>query len=117
MSDDSSDPHYIHKKSNIWCSLQLITLLDLISSKMELIITNGERYRTITNEYFFRNMDKIDQGKMWMQEDGGTCHTTNGTIDLLQTRFGDELISRNRPVKCPSRFCDLTPLDTSHGAR
>lgn len=46
-----------------------------------------------------------------MQEDLATCHTAKKTIDFLQTRFGHKFISRNGPVKCPSRCCDLPPLD------
>ena len=56
-------------------------------------------------------MDGIDPDEMWMQQDGATCHTANETIELLQRRFGDKLISRNGPVNWPPRSCDFTPLD------
>ena len=56
-------------------------------------------------------MDDIDPDEMWFQQDGATCHTATATIDLLKSKFGDKLISRNGPVNWPPRSCDLTPLD------
>ncbi|GFU39882.1 uncharacterized protein TNCV_3840361 [Trichonephila clavipes] len=49
--------------------------------------------------------------ELWFQQDGATCHTARGTIDLLKYTFGDRLISRFGPVNWPPRSCDLTPLD------
>ena len=37
--------------------------------------------------------------------------TANATINLLETKFGERVISRNGPVGWPPRSCDLTPLD------
>ena len=48
---------------------------------------------------------------MWFQQDGATCHTATATIDLLKSKFGDKLISKNGPVNWPPRSCNLTPLD------
>ena len=56
-------------------------------------------------------LDDIDPDVMWFQQDGATCHTAIATIDLLKSKFGDKLISRNGPVNWPARSCDLTPLD------
>ena len=33
------------------------------------------------------------------------------TIELLKTKFGEKIISRNWPVNWPPRSCDVTPLD------
>ena len=62
-------------------------------------------------EIVTENMDDIDPEEMWFQQDGATCHTATATIDLLKSKFGDKLISRNGPVNWPPRSCDLTPLD------
>ena len=58
------------------------------------------------NDFLFENMDDIDQDEMWFQQDGATCHTAVATIDLLKSKFGDKLISRNGPVNWPARSCD-----------
>ena len=102
------------EKCTVWCGLHTGGLIGPYFFKNEAgvnVTVNGERYRTMINEYFFRNMDGIDPDEMWMQQDGATCHTANETIELLQTRFGDKLISRNGLVNWPPRSCDLTPLD------
>ncbi|GFU80067.1 putative transposable element [Trichonephila clavipes] len=51
------------------------------------------------------------QGELWFQQDGATCHTDRATIDLLKDAFGDRLISGFGPVNWSPRSCDLTPLD------
>ncbi|CAH0550852.1 unnamed protein product [Brassicogethes aeneus] len=38
-------------------------------------------------------------------------HYVRQTMDLLQTKFPDRVISRNSAVNWPPRSCDLTPLD------
>ena len=63
------------------------------------------------NDFLFENMDDIDPDEMWFQQDGATCHTAIATIDLLKSKFGDKLISRNGLVNWPAMSCDLAPLD------
>ena len=38
-------------------------------------------------------------------------HTANVTINLLEIKFGEGVISRNGEVGWPHGSCDLTPLD------
>ena len=74
-------------------------------------MVNGDLYRAMINDFMLENMDNIDPGKMWFQQDGATCHTATATIGLLKSKSGDKLISRNGPVNWPPRSCDLAPLD------
>ena len=48
---------------------------------------------------------------MCFQKDGVISHTANVTINLLETKFGERVITRNDPVDWPPRSFDLTPLD------
>ena len=48
---------------------------------------------------------------IWFPQDGATSHTACVTIDLLKSKFGERVISRNGPVEWPPRSRDLTPLD------
>ena len=48
---------------------------------------------------------------MWFQQDRATCRTARDTINLLKATFGERIISRNGPVNCLPRSCDLTPVD------
>ncbi|GFX52141.1 uncharacterized protein TNCV_548001 [Trichonephila clavipes] len=64
----------------------------------------------ITN-FFIPELNHHDVQELWFQQDGATCHTARGTIDLLKDTLGDRLISRFGPVNWPPKSCDLTPLD------
>ena len=106
--------HYIQKNCTVWCGLYAGGIIGPYFIKNEAgarVTVNGDRYRTMINDFLFENMDDIDTDEMWLQQDGATCHTAIATIDLLKSKFGDKLISRNGPVNWPARSCDLTPLD------
>ena len=75
------------------------------------VTTNGERYRVMFNEFLFLKIKEDVMDDVWFQQDGATCHTANGTIDLLRTVFEYRIISRNSDVNWPPRSCDFTPLD------
>lgn len=75
------------------------------------VTVNGERYRDMLQRYFFDQLHGLDISDMWFQQDGATSHTAGETIDLLKSKFGERVISRNGPVNWPPRSCDLTPLD------
>ena len=47
---------------------------------------------------------------MWFQQDGATSHAANVTINLLEIKFGERVISRNGLDGWPPRSCHLTPL-------
>ena len=102
------------EKCTVWCGLHAGGIIGPYFFKNEAgarVTVNGDRYRTMINDFLFENMDDIDPDEMWFQQDGATCHTSTATIDLLKSKFGDKLISRNGTVNWPPRSCDLTPLD------
>ena len=102
------------EKCTVWCGLHAGGIIGPYFFKNEAgarVTVNGDRYRTMINDFLFENMDDIDPDEMWFQQDGATCHTAIATIDLLKSKFGDKLISRNGPVNWPARSCDLPPLD------
>ena len=47
----------------------------------------------------------------WLQQDGATSHTAIVTINWLENKFGERVISRNGRVGWPPLSCDLTQLD------
>ena len=72
------------------------------------VTVNGNRYRSMITEYFWPRLDDMDLENMWFQQDGATSHTSNATIDLLETRCGERDISRNGPVAARFFFCGAT---------
>ena len=76
-----------------------------------MVTINSERYRSMMENFFWPELAEMDLRNMWFQQDGATCHTSHQTINLLNTKFGNRIISRNGPINWPARSCDLTPCD------
>ena len=56
-------------------------------------------------------IEEEDNGNIWFQQNGATCHTAEASIDVLRPVFEDRIISRRADVVWSPRSCDLTPLD------
>ena len=62
-------------------------------------------------ENFWPQLDDMNLENMRFQQDDATSHTANVTINLLETKFKERIISRNGIVGWPPQSCDLMPLD------
>ena len=75
------------------------------SLKMSATITvNGDTYRTMSTYLFVIALHGIDVNKVYFQQDGLTCHTSQATIDLLRQTSDDRLISRSDDANWQSRL-------------
>ena len=72
---------------------------------------NGLRHRTMINEILWPELQDIDVGDVYFQQDSAMCHTSVGTIGLMRKKFLDQVIYRNGDYNWSPRSCDLTPLD------
>ncbi|CAK1579984.1 unnamed protein product [Parnassius mnemosyne] len=117
---DSENPHAIHEKQmhpqrvTVWCGFWSGGVIGpyFFENEAEIAVTvNGIRYRNMITDFLWPQLDGMDLDNMWFQQDGATCHTAHETIDLLQQRFPEHIISRNSDVNWPPRSCDLTPCD------
>src|ERR1700729_1872081 len=101
-------------KVTVWCGLWyggIIGPFFFQNEAGDAVTVNGERYRQMLRHFLWPNLDALDLEDMWFQQDGATCHTAHETIDILQEKFDERIISRNAAVHWPPRSCDLTPLD------
>lgn len=62
-------------------------------------------------DFFWGELVDIDLEDVWFQQDAATCHTARETMQLLQTKFSGQVISRFGDHNWPPRSCDLTLLD------
>ncbi|GFV66132.1 transposase [Trichonephila clavipes] len=102
------------EKLTVWCALLsggIIGPYFFKNDEGHNVTVNGDRYRAMITNFFIPELNNRDAQELWFQQDGATCHTACGTIDLLKDTFGDRLISRFGPVNWPPKSCDLTPLD------
>ena len=82
------------KRVTVWCefwSRGVIEPFFFENEQGEAVTVNGDPYRSILNEFLFTTIEDEDIGNIWFQHDA--------------------IISRRADVACPSRSCDLTPLD------
>lgn len=116
----AANPHVVHEtplhpqKVTVWCGFHaggVIGPFFFVDENDRHVTVNGERYRDMLQRYFFDQLHGLDISDMWFQQDGATSHTAGETIELLKSKFGERVISRNGPVNWPPRSCDLTPLD------
>lgn len=119
-----TNPQVIHErglhpqKVTVWCGLWsggIIGPYFFENQRGEAVTVNGERYRQMITNFVWPELDEMDLGEMWFQQDGATCHTSDETMNVLKEKFGESIISkssqRQTTVNWPPRSCDLTPLD------
>lgn len=110
----TENPHAIHqqplydKKTTVWCGFWAG---GVIGPYFFDETVNGERYRQMLTDFLWPELTRLALDNMWFQQDGATCHTARDTIELIQQKFGERVISAKADVPWPSRSCDLTPLD------
>ena len=49
-------------------------------------------YQAMLNEFFFTKIEEEDIGNIWFQQDSGTCHTAEATLDVLRPVFEDHIL-------------------------
>ena len=89
-----SSPHVLHESSlhpekiTVWCVLWaggIIGPYFLRYDQGRHVTVNWNRYRSMITEYYWPQLQDL-----WFQQDGATSHTTNVTINLLETKFGEQ---------------------------
>ena len=73
------------------------------------VTVNGERYRSMLRNFLLPIIG--DSSNFWFQQYGASAHTARETMELLETIFGDRIISRNGNINWPPRSPDLTAPD------
>ena len=75
------------------------------------VTINGDRYRTMLQDFLFPLLPADNNNGIWFQQDGATAHTARETINLLREQFPNRVISKNGDLRWPPRSPDLTPPD------
>ena len=63
------------------------TSYEFENEQEEAVTVNGDRYRSVLNEFFSTKIEKEDIGNIWFQQDGAMCHTAEATLDILCALF------------------------------
>ena len=82
------------EKITVWCDLltgYVIGPYFFRDDQDRHVAVNGNRYRSMITEYFWPQLDDMNLGDMWF-------HTANATINLLETKFEERIISQQSAV-------------------
>jgi hypothetical protein len=105
----AENPHELHQvplhteKIGAWCAISRCRIIGPIF--FDTTVTSAV-YADIVQQFVV--LLNEDERYGWYQQDGVTCHTSNGTVTLLKQFFDDRIISKNL---WPPRSPDLTPPD------
>lgn len=74
---------------------------------------NQVSYRAVLDQQLQPDLlgHNINQDDIYFMQDGAPAHRAHATLALLETMFGDRLISLGAEVEWPPRSPDLTPCD------
>ena len=106
----TGNPHaYIEKPTHpkrvtVWCgfwSRGIIGLFFYENEQGEAVTVNGDRYRSMQNEFLFTKFEEKGIGNIWFQQDNVTYHTVEAILDALRPVFEDRIISRRADVVWP----------------
>ena len=113
------NPHVTHEqplhdeKLFVWCAMSEHGIIGL--SVFDGTV-NSQRYREMlfsSFNFFFPRLRalRIPLASIWFQQDGATAHCSNENLELLESKFGDRLISRRTQRPWPPRSPDLSACD------
>ena len=75
------------KRVTVWCGFwsKGITGPFFFENEQEkAVAVNGDHYRAMLNKFLLTTIEEEDIGKIWIQQDGATCHTAEATFDVLR---------------------------------
>lgn len=104
----------------IWCSENSQTIDERLLQPIGLYFFENDNGGTVTvySEHCGRMIinfswptnEENDLDKMWFQQNGARCHTTQAKTVLLREKFSVYLLSRLGDVSWPTRSCDFSSL-------
>ncbi len=89
---------YLHpKKITVWAALSTLGLIGLIFAEKNI---DGPVYQKILKKEAIPQFTTLKTFlKFCFQQDGAEAHTTDLTLDLVETRFKKRVISNHFPLK------------------
>ena len=69
-----------------------------IFHQLQSVTANGDRYRTMLDEFSFTLIEEEDIANIWFQQDGVMCQTAEARLDVWRPVFEDRMIRRRADV-------------------
>lgn len=100
-------------KVTMWCAISSAGIIGpfFFEENGVTVTVNGDRYVNMLEDFFLPQLDQLDLGDVWFQQDGATAHTCRASMAVLREHFPGRLISLRGDLQWPARSPDLTPCD------
>lgn len=101
------------ERVTVWCAISRVAIIGpyFFEENDRAVTVNSARYREMIEEFFLPQLEELDLGDVWFQQDGATAHTARISMELLKNTFPERLISLRGDVPWPARSPDLAPCD------
>lgn len=118
-----TNPHELHEvplhceRVTAWCALSRVAIIGphFFEEDERAVTVNAVRYREMIETFFLPQLEEMELGDVWFQQDGATAHTARTSMELLREHFHERLISLRGDVPWPARSPDLAPCDFFYG--
>ena len=97
------------KKAMCWCGMVDGRVLGpfWVEGSMD-----SEVYRIMLEDHIWPSVKgSATRKKYFFQQDGATCHTTTGNLNILKSKFNNRIISNKTDISWPPKSPDMNPLD------
>ena len=94
----------------MWCAISSARIVGpwFFEENGVTVTVNSERYVSMLEQYFFPEIEELNLGDIWYQQDGATAHTSRVSMSVLRERFPERLISIRGDLEWP--FTRFVPL-------
>ena len=85
--------HY--QRVTVWCAISSVGIIGpyFFEGNERAVMVNAARYSEMIEELFLPDLEEMDVGDVWFQQDGATVHTARASMELLRKHFPGCLIS------------------------
>lgn len=113
------NPREIHERPlhsdrvTVWCAISMEGIIGpyFFEENDRAVTVNSERYVNMIQQFLEPEIQQMNVGLVWFQQDGATAHTARNSMAVLREFFPGRLISRNGDIPWPARSPDLSPCD------
>ena len=101
------------ERVTVWCALSRAGIIGpyFFEEDEHAVTVNLARYLAMIEEFFLPQLEEMDLGDVYFQQDGATAHTARTVMEFLREHYDGRLISLRGDLQWPARSPDLAPCD------
>ncbi len=88
-------PRPLHPlRVTVWCGITAAKVIGpyfIEDDRGNVLTVNGERYRSMIQDFLVPELQQLNQQHLWFQQNGATAHTSRKTIAILRWLFPNRI--------------------------